>query len=151
MKSRFSIGIGLAALMLAVTLPATSQASRVDRATFFTLNAPLEVPGHVLVPGSYIFKLPSDQDMNVVQILNKRNNNVVATLFTIPDEAVKIPGRPMLTLSENNKYSPEKIHAWFYPGMKTGWEFVYPHNSRPGRKLAQVLYGEIPSVKSAKR
>ena len=128
--------------MMVATFAVKSQAVPPDHRTFFTINAPLEVPGHVLPPGSYIFKLLGDQ-MNTVQILNKSDGRAVATLHTITEERARPTMKPMLSLSESRRDNPEMIRAWFYPGMNTGWEFVYPRESRPGRKLAQVIYGEI--------
>ena len=142
MKFRLSIATGLACLAMVATLAVKSQAVPPDHRTLFTITAPLEVPGHVLTPGSYIFKLLGDQ-MNTLQILNKSNGSVVATLFTIPEEVSQPAIRAKLALAESRQDNPEMIRAWFYPGMNTGWEFVYPRENRPGRKLAQVIYGEI--------
>lgn len=144
MKTRFIIGTSLAALLLTAAISPTAQASLGDHRTIFTISAPVELPGRVLAAGSYVFKTMGDEG-NTVQIINRSSNQVVATLFTIREEAAKVPTQPMLTLAETKGNTPEAIHTWFYPGDSTGWEFVYPHAKRPGRVLAKVLYGEIPS------
>ena len=46
----------LTCLCIAV-MPCMVKADEWDKKTIFTFNAPVEVPGKVLTPGTYVFKL----------------------------------------------------------------------------------------------
>lgn len=144
MKTKMMIGMGLAALMLTTALSTTARANKSDHKTVVTLSAPVEIPGRVLVAGTYVFKTVNDE-MNVVQILNKREDRVVATMFAIPEEASKNLTTPMLTLSETRKGAPEEIRSWFYPGDNMGWEFVYPHSAAMAHMQASMQHSPTPS------
>jgi hypothetical protein len=144
MKAKYIFGIGLAALMLTAAYSTAAQASISDHTTIFTIPTPVEIPGRVLAAGTYIFKQVDDQ-MNTWEIVNKRDNKVVATMFAIPDEIAKTPTKPILTLAETTRTAPEAIHSWFYPGENIGWEFLYPLASTQGHMRAHVLPGLLPS------
>lgn len=48
-----------------------------DKKTVFTFNAPVEVPGQVLLPGSYVFKLLNTQsDRHIVQAFDKNQTRL---------------------------------------------------------------------------
>ena len=98
-----------------------------DKKTIFTFNAPVEVPGKVLTPGSYVFKLLDTQaDRHIVQVFDKDQNHLIGTFLTIPDYRMKPPDKPLLTFEERAAGAPEAIKSWFYPGDNYGNEFVYP-------------------------
>lgn len=143
MRTKLTIGMSLAALMLTAALSTPAQASEWDHRTVFNISAPVEIPGRVLAAGTYVFKTVGDQ-MNIVQILNKNEDRVVATMFAIPEEAAKTSTTSMLTLSETKKGTPEEIRAWFYPGDNIGWEFLYPHAGP--YKQARIQHGTTPSL-----
>ena len=119
--------VGLMSFAYLVT-PAT--ADQWDKMTTFHFNQPVEVPGHVLVPGTYMFKLADlAADRDVVQIFSqdiKGMDHLVTMSMTIPAYTLKTPEKPMITFEERHANNPEAIHSWFYPGDNYGWEFVYP-------------------------
>ena len=109
-------------------------ADELDRMTTFHFNQPVEVPGHVLLPGTYIFKLADLQgDRDVVEILSQDKHgmdHVVTTTFVIPAYRVDAPDRTVLTFEERRSNNPEAVDKWFYPGDNYGLEFVYPKTER---------------------
>jgi len=119
---------GSLALSFLVTKPV--MADEMNKSTEFQFSAPMEIPGQVLAPGKYLFKLANDSsDLNLVQIFAEDSNgkeSLVATLQTIPDYVSNTPDKPLIHFEERPSGSPEAIHSWFYPGENTGWEFVYP-------------------------
>ena len=104
-----------------------------NRKTVITFSGPVEIPGvhlagwGVLPAGTYVFKiLDSMSDRHVVQILNKEETTVYATILAIPNYRLKATDRTVITFSERPVGEPEALRAWFYPGRNWGEEFVYP-------------------------
>jgi hypothetical protein len=111
----------LCAAILSMGLVPRASGSEFDKKTIVTFSAPVEIPGKVLPAGTYVFKLlDSAGNRNIVQIFDKDEKKLYATILAIPD-------KPIITLEERPSGSPEAIHAWFYPGDNFGQEFVYPH------------------------
>ena len=55
-----------------------------DQKTLFTINQPVSVPGHVVLPaGTYVIKRVNAMTP-VVQVLNKSETKVYATVFPCP-------------------------------------------------------------------
>ena len=107
-------------------LPKPAKADEWNRRTVVKLSAPVEIPGVVLARGTYVFKLADSQsDRNIVQVFNKDESQIYATILAIPDYRVRATGKTVVTLEERPKGSPEAIRDWFYPGSRYGQEFVY--------------------------
>ena len=121
---------GLLALNFFITKPA--MADEWNKRTEFTFNESVEIPGNVLTPGKYVFEIAtSDSNRNVVLVYSedsKGKESLIATLMAIPAQASEVPAEPIIQFEERPTGSPEAIHRWFYPGEKTGWEFVYPNS-----------------------
>jgi hypothetical protein len=121
-------------LMSFAYLATPARADEWDKMTIFRFNQPVEVPGHVLIPGTYVFKLadlPADRD--VVQIFSqdrKGMDHLVTTTMAIPAYRVNTPEKPIITFEERPANTPEAVDKWFYPGDNYGWEFVYPKAER---------------------
>ena len=126
-------------LLLAPKLDAWNQATTV------TFNAPVEIPGQVLSPGSYVFKLMDSQSSrNIVQIFNRDQTKLFATILALPDYRLKPTGKTVITFKERPSNSPQAIKAWFYPGDNYGQEFVYP--KARAMQLAKTMNQPVPSM-----
>ena len=129
--SRWWLGAALG-LMTAAIQPAI--ADEWNKETRISINVPLEIPGKVLTPGTYVFKLldsPSSRD--VVEIYSEDangNQTLVTTTFVVPAYRLDAPDKPVINLEEGHAGTPEAIRTWFYPGDNSGWEFVYPKSER---------------------
>ena len=112
--------------VLGMMLP-QAKASVWNQRTTFTFNEPVEIPGRVLDPGTYVFKLAdSAADRNIVEVFNKDGNHLYGFFLAIPDYRLKPAGKPIITFDERAAGAPEAVRAWFYPGDNFGHEFVYP-------------------------
>jgi hypothetical protein len=110
-----------------------------------TFSAPVEIPGQVLMAGTYVFKLlDSPSNRTIVQIFNKDQTKLFATVLAIPDYRLKPTGKTVITFDERPAGSPEAIKAWFYPGDEYGQEFVYPKTR--AMQLAKVVKQPVPSM-----
>ncbi|HEX3748109.1 MAG TPA: hypothetical protein VHW09_29470 [Bryobacteraceae bacterium] len=125
-------------------LPRAS-ASEWNEKTVFTFNSAVEIPGRVLSPGTYVFKLMDSQsNRNIVEVLNKKENHVYGMFLAIPDYRMKPSGKPIVTFEERAAGAPQAVKAWFYPGDNYGHDFVYP--KAKAAELAQANKQAVPSV-----
>lgn len=124
--------VGCIALVGAILAP-TAIADNWDRKTVITFSGPVEIPGvhlagwGVLPAGTYVFKiLDSQSDRHIVQIFNKDETTIYATILAIPNYRLKATDKTVITFEERPAGEPEALRAWFYPGRNWGEEFVYP-------------------------
>ena len=116
-----------ACLLGGVLLLGTANADPWNKKTYITTSRAIEVPGAVLPPGKYVFKLlDSSANRHIVQIMNDRENHVFATNLAIPAQRMEPADKTVLTFYEMPGGGPEPIHKWFYPGDTFGQEFAYP-------------------------
>lgn len=98
-----------------------------NKRTVVTFNQPVELPHIVLPPGTYVFKLlDSTSDRHIVQIFNKEETHIFATILAIPNYRLEPTGETVMKFTERAAGSPQAMRAWFYPGDNFGQEFVYP-------------------------
>jgi hypothetical protein len=111
-----------------LTVAATrANADEWNKKTYITTSQSIEVPGAVLPPGRYVFKLlDSQSNRHIVQIMNERENHVYATNLAIPKERMEPTDKTVLTFYEVPGGGAEPVRSWFYPGDLIGQEFVYP-------------------------
>src|SRR5688572_15561209 len=87
--------VGCIVLMGAVLAP-SAKADDWNRKTVVTFSGPVEIPGvhlagwGVLPAGTYVFKiLDSQSDRHIVQIFNKDETTIYATILAIPNYRLK--------------------------------------------------------------
>jgi hypothetical protein len=109
-----------------MSAPMSARADEWNKATKLTFNRPVEVPGMILGPGTYVFKLADLSDRNVVQIFNADESHLYEDVLAIPAYRETLTDEAVVTFEERAKGAPEAIATWFYPGDNYGEEFVYP-------------------------
>ncbi len=112
----------VATLLAAAAVTPLSASGFNDNQTTITFSAPVQIENKALPAGTYVFKTLNN-DRNVVEVMNQDETHLVALLTTIPISASSIPEKTEVRLAEGKANSPEVVHAWFYPGDITGWEF----------------------------
>jgi hypothetical protein len=133
-----------AVIGLSVVAP-TAIADEHDKKTVVTITEPLEVPGAVLQPGKYVFKLvESSNDRHIVIIKNERQNHTYATIFAVPNYKVRRTGKTEISFWETPAGQPKALRAWFYPGDNFGQEFMYPRTRVT--EINQVAKQEVPEA-----
>jgi len=134
----------IALCTLGAILP-QAKADESNQKTILTFSGPVEIPGQVLSPGTYVFKLMDSQtDRDIVQVFNQDENKVYGTFLTIPDYRLKPTGKTVIRFEERAADSPEAVRAWFYPGDNYGHEFVYPKTKAV--QLAKANHTPVPSM-----
>ena len=129
---------------LALTSVATNaNADAWNKKTYVTISHSIEVPGAILAPGKYVFKLmDSASNRHIVQIMNAEENHVYTTNLAIAKERMEPADKTILTFYEMPGGGPEPVRAWFYPGDTIGQEFAYP--SRRATEIAHAVGQPVP-------
>jgi hypothetical protein len=128
--------VACAVTLLAGVMVTPGAAQPFDRRTMFTFSGPVSIPGVTLPAGQYVFRL-ADPTMShrVVQVLSADGTTPYAMFFTYPADRVEASTQPEVRLMETATGMPVAIQTWWYPGERTGYEFIYPKEQ--ARKLAQ--------------
>ena len=122
-KSFVSVSLLLA--LLAV-LPA-ARADETNQETKVTFRQPVQVSGHVLPAGTYLFLLPDDINQHqVVRIFSPDRRKLYATFLTTYTQRSQPTDDTAFTLAGRGSALPGAIVTWFYPGRTVGHEFLYP-------------------------
>ena len=125
-----SVFIPLFLGLFCFTFAPAARAGNWNEETKLIFNAPVEIPGRVLLPGTYWFQLlDSSSNRNVVQIFNKNETRLIDTVMTVPAYRLRPTGHTVVTFAERPVDNPEAIRTWFYPGMNYGQRFIYPHTN----------------------
>src|SRR5437870_9341023 len=125
-RSKFALLSLLVALF--TFLPASiARADAWDKETIVTFSSPVEVPGQVLPPGTYVFKrAQSEWDRDIVQIFTKDQRNLLATILAIPDYRLNPTEKTVISLEERPSGTPEALRSWFYPRVSYRGESAEP-------------------------
>ena len=142
MNTRKAISILGLLLAFAIILPA-ARADEYDQASQLTFSQPVQIPGRVLPAGTYWFVLAdvSIANRNIIHIFNSDRSTLHATVSTITAERAQSSDRTALTFAERDSTQPSAILDWFYPGRKTGHEFVYP--AQDEKELASAKHQTV--------
>ena len=136
--------ITLAACLLLV-FAVIAVADEWNKRTVVTFNNSVELPGIVLPPGTYVFKLlDSMSNRNIVQVFNADETHVYATILAIPDYRLTPSDKTILSFEERPVNAPEALRGWFYPGDNFGQEFVYPKVR--AKELARIEHQPVLSA-----
>jgi hypothetical protein len=116
-----------ASLAFAVAAP-VSRASEQTELTKMTFQSPVEIPGHVLSPGTYYFTRidnGNDPDINLLEIYSADNHSNAIFVQTETVDRQIPADHTVLTFAPGSKHAPAALIDWFYPGELTGHMFVY--------------------------
>jgi hypothetical protein len=128
-------------------ISAVAHAQPSDKRTFFTFSRPITLPGVTLPPGKYIFRLADDQTTRkVIQVVSSDGTKPYAMLLTVSNELRDPPKDAEVSFLETASRAPSAIRAWWYPGERTGYEFIYPRAQ--ARRLAQSTGSSVLTTKS---
>jgi hypothetical protein len=125
------IAIGLV-IAFALFFELAAHADESDEATFMSFSAPVQIPGHVLPAGTYLFELADrGSEPNVVQVFSSDRTVLYGTFLTVSTQRQNPTGDTTVTLAEPESGGTPVLVKWFYPGRDIGNEFLY---SKPTEK-----------------
>jgi hypothetical protein len=143
MNGKFAIHACLLGGMLLAGTATQARADAWNKKTYISTSRSIEVPGAILPPGKYVFKLvDSASNRHIVQILNERENHVYATNLAIPKQRMEPADKTIVTFYEMPGGGPEPVRSWFYPGDTIGQEFAYP--KRRALDISRVTRENVP-------
>lgn len=117
--------IAFCALFLSLLVPLS--ADEWNKKTIITFKEAVELPGFILPPGTYVFKLMNSQtNRNVVQVMDASEKHNYGFILAIANINLHPSDETILRFAERPSGSPPALRAWFYPGDTWGQEFVYP-------------------------
>ncbi len=127
LRKSFFIFCAVAVLSALAPGTAAAQDSNWDQRTYFTFSAPFELPGKTLPAGGYLFRLvDSPSSRHTVQVFDKDEKEIFATVLAIPAQRMEPSGEPEVRFMEVAASQPPAIRTWWFPGRTTGHEFIYP-------------------------
>jgi hypothetical protein len=115
------------ALFVGVSSPLKAGSLSEDKA-FVTFDHPVEVPGKVLPPGTYVFKSLNNNEL--VQVFSADEKQLFATVAVVPEDR---PAQDrdidcFIQLMRTRADAPQEVEGFFLPGRVTGFQFIYPVN-----------------------
>ena len=127
---------------------ASAAAQLPDRRTIFTFSGPVSIPGATLPAGRYVFRLAEPgTSARVVQVFSADGKKPYGMFFSHPAERREPARDPEVRFMETGKGVAAAIKTWWYPGERTGFEFVYPKDQ--ARRLAQASKEPVLTTKAA--
>lgn len=127
MCTRRSLLAVVCASIFGLLIAASAHAWGPGQTNYLTFSGAVALPGVTLAPGTYIFRLPSETDRNIVQVLSRDSSRVYFIGMTQPVERPSSDGGLAVTLGEASPGQAPPIRAWFPVGHRDG--------HRPSRAL----------------
>jgi hypothetical protein len=126
MRSVRTLQLVICAAIVSAALGTSARADNWNRKTVVTFSDAVEIPGQILPPGTYVFKLVDlPANRNLVQIMNGDESFVYATVQTIARYRQNALDETLFRFDERSSDSPEALRTWYYPGDNRGVEFIY--------------------------
>lgn len=116
--------LGLVMILGSIAMLPLAQADETDHETMVTVNQTVALPGTVLEPGQYVFKLV-DNASNAVRVFNADQSHLITTVFAVPAQRPEPTGNSVITLEERPNSGHEAIGKWFFAGETEGVEFAH--------------------------
>ena len=125
--------------LMGVSLSPGLKADPLYKRTEVTFSQPVESPGMVLTPGTYVMKLLDPyQERDVVRFYDPQEKHMYAMVFAVPDYRLNAPQHTVITFEERAANAPQAIKEWIPAGENWGLEFVYPKVHPVAAEVAQV-------------
>lgn len=123
------------AVVLVLLLTPGTRADDWDKTTVVKFSIPVNVSGLRLSAGSYTFKVfDSPSDRTLIEIFKEGTNELLGSVRAIHAQRYEAAPRTLLVLGEAPTGRAVPLLKWFYPGDKSGYEFI----NRETRDLPQT-------------
>jgi hypothetical protein len=120
----------------------------------FSINHSVEIPGTLLKPGMYVFRLKNqphgqygDQTLNAVEVLNGRETRVLAEIYAWQVYDAAPADYTHLTYFQAASAKRKALDAWYHISSNYSEHFVYPVEQ--AAKIAQITQKLVPSIPTA--
>jgi hypothetical protein len=126
--------------------PQSGLATKIGHLTF---SYPVQVPGATLPAGAYTFSLMAGPSANrrIVRVTSRSDDDkVFATILTISDYRPETIKYSAIALGKKGCADATPIKAWFYPGERYGYRFIYPEEQ--AAEIASACNEPVPETSS---
>jgi hypothetical protein len=143
-----SLAVIFCLLLASLAFSPAARADTANQRTELHFNQPVEIPGRVLPAGTYWFVLyDPGSTQSLVQIFDARDNTLCASLLTAPTTRGQEDTQAKIVFAERRHSQPEALWKWYYRGMNTGHEFIYPHAEEQHlRSDAKQVVNGLPAL-----
>lgn len=130
-----SWGAGILGVALAVTVASSrlhARGATINKRTFLTFSAPVQVPGATLPAGAYVFRIANPAVQTVWQVFDANERHVLAQFFFVPtadrtvQEQNRAHGTPVVRFYETPRGVAPPVRVLYYPTNPAGYVFLYP-------------------------
>jgi hypothetical protein len=124
------------------------QSGLANKISHLTFSHPVQVPGATLPSGTYTFSLSTSAgNRRIVRITSRSGDKVFATIMTIADYRRETTEHTVIAFGEKGACADTTpIKAWFYPGERYGYRFIYPEEQ--AAEIASACNEPIPETSS---
>jgi hypothetical protein len=125
------------------------QSNLANKMSHLTFSHPVQVPGATLPAGSYTFSLMAGPSANrrIVRVTSRSDDDkVFATILTISDYRPETIKYRAIALGKKGCADATPIKAWFYPGERYGYRFIYPEEQ--AAEIASACNEPVPETSS---
>ena len=112
--------------------------------TFLTFSGAVEMPGVTLPAGTYVFKLADTPSRNVVEVWDRDEKHMVGHWLFVQAQRPDVSQETVVMFKETAAGQTPAVHFWYYPGERSGKEFVYPKSQ--ALKLAARTHERVLST-----
>src|SRR5262249_39285708 len=138
---------GAAALVACFASAAAAQ-STYAKTTYLTFSGPVSLPNMTLPAGTYTFQLADpDTSRKVIMVKDKESGKPYGLFLTIPNQKMEPSDKPTVMFAETPKGMAPAVRAWFYPGERTGYEFIFPRSQ--AMKIAKASHQPVLTAENA--
>ena len=107
--------------------PAAVQASMDVRQAYPLMTVrttqPLQIPGRVLAPGEYVFRLiNSDEEVEIMRADGAESYGT----FRVMPAYTRNPGDGRVVTQEDSDGGPDRLDSWYFPAQQDGYALAYP-------------------------
>ncbi|MGA8036649.1 MAG: hypothetical protein WA823_18855 [Candidatus Acidiferrales bacterium] len=127
-KGMGTIAIGILCLvgLWSSAVRAENNADDPEKKAVVAVQSPMEIPGTVLQPGSYVFKQSgAHAGWVIVQIYDQRESTLVTTVLAYPNPKLTSNSETVMTYSAPGS-SGQVLEAVTFPGDAMPDQFAYP-------------------------
>jgi hypothetical protein len=114
-----------------------------EKTSTLTITTPLEVPGAILDPGTYVVKLVDTQN-NIVSITSVDGKKIYATAICAPHETADEPRHTEFMFYSVPEGANKVLRTWYRPNDRFGQDFLYSPDRAAALKL--VTNTEVPAL-----
>lgn len=127
------------------SLRADDDATGAAKKATIAIQSPMQIPGTVLKPGHYVFKLSSAQSgWNIVQIYDESETTLITTVLACPNPKLSANGQTVLTYGAGGSASIAVLEAVVLPGEEAPEQFAYP--KRAADRIGVANHVRIPTT-----